>query len=473
MKKIILPLTGLTIALSAGSSVVSCIHAAYNPGLIGERIALITDAGRVTDKSFNQSMYEALNEYSNRKENPQEGGGFDFYNRGLSAKHNFVQPLKTDYADLVSAYKVAALKGTDMLILSGFQHANTVPVASQLVGPNKTVIFVDSDMNNQYNVINLVYNSQLAGFAAAYNTAVWATQKIVDGEGNWRYQGALHDPHKVSFGLFGGISSKAAVDNYLWGMMVAIQYFNENAKAHHNQYDNGQTPFVYFANLGKDGDVANIPNIEGSNSNYFSGSFEPGAATKAGIPSYLEENGADVIFPVAGPQTSDVLSGTKSYVIGVDSDQSVQYPSYAERFVTSATKNLKVSLWDAFDHSKGNRLNLDENGNLLPKPKFATDDSDGYWDGTIVTPKPAWSISIDQEAQIKNKVPPTAKFRESLVAWDKHIDKLKPLSDILVESYNKTGSKTTDYMNKELIVSVARALLAAAEPLPLTFPSDK
>lgn len=171
MKKIFLPLTGLAIAVSAGSSVVSCIRAAYNQGLVGERITLITDSGRVTDKSFNQSMYEALLEYSDRAPEPGHGG-FDFAARGLSAKSNYVQPLKTDYADFVSSYKLASIKGTDMLVLSGFQHAATIPVASQVMGPNSTIIFVDSPDNNQYNVINLIYNSQLAGFAAGYNTAV-------------------------------------------------------------------------------------------------------------------------------------------------------------------------------------------------------------------------------------------------------------------------------------------------------------
>lgn len=154
--------------------------------------------------------------------------------------------------------------------------------------------------------------------------------------------------------------------------MVAIQYFNQNA----NPNSDPNLPFINFANLGENGNIKDLRPVEGSNQVYFSGSFEPGGATKAGIPTFLQEKGADVIFPVAGPQTLDVLSTTNVNLIGVDQDQSIQYPSYANRFVTSATKDLKGSLYDAFDHSKSNRQNRLPDGSLAPKPLVPLDGGD-------------------------------------------------------------------------------------------------
>lgn len=459
MKRLFLPLIAFTVAGASSSGVVSCISASYTPGFIGERLMLITDSGRIHDQSFNQSSYEAITEYSDRKpEENAEGkyGGFDFKNRGLSPNRNYIEPLTSDSFSFVSAYKMAAIKGTDILVLSGFQHAGTVDKASKILGDDKTIIFADSEAGNSDNIINLVYNSQLAGFAAAWDSAVWATTP--DPNNPDRLQGAAFGNNYVSFAVFGGISNKFSVDNFLWGFMVAIRYWNMRIAEDSSQPKNRH---IYFANAGKRGEIENARQISGTNPNYYSNSFEPGGSVKSGTVANLISNEADVIFPVAGPQTLDALNYSKiPYVIGVDTDQTLQYTDHADRFITSAVKNLKKSIADAVDHSKTSYNNHNEDGSLKAKPVVGGE----YWDGTIAPAQMDWSTDLDQTTN-----PGAAKFKKSLLNYSD--EKWAPFVNEMQDFYaNEAGANISQYMSPDTITKIAQRIHDKyGELLPLNF----
>jgi basic membrane protein A len=93
-----------------------------------------------------------------------------------------------------------------------------------------------------------------------------------------------------------------------------------------------------------------------SDTGYFSGSFDAGGGKN--ISDGLVEKGAQIIFPVAGPQTADTLASFQTkgvseyYVDGVDTDQVLTYPDYATHFITSGLKNIVGSTAVALAHTK-------------------------------------------------------------------------------------------------------------------------
>jgi basic membrane protein A and related proteins len=477
MRKFILPLATITVTVASSTGTVSCVKAGYSPGEIGERMMLITDSGRVTDKSFNQSSYDAITLYSNRpagvnEKTGQEYGGFDFQNRGLDAGRNYIEPLTSDAFSFISAYKIAAVKGTDILVLPGFMHGTTVDKASEIIGADKTIIFADSDLGTAPNIINLVYNSQLAGFAAGFDSAIWATTKGSNG----KMQGATRGHDRISFATYGGNSSKLAVDNYMWGFMVSINYFNQRVNAAENEITDPdkktemENRHIYFANAGPRGEITEARGISGDNTHYFTNSFAPGDANKTGMNSLLwDQNGADLIFPIAGPQTNDTLSSTGAYVIGVDTDQSKQYTRDAGRFVTSALKNLVKSIADGIDHAKANRRNHNEDGTLMEHP--LVDPTGDYWEGGSAPAQLDWSVDIDQTTS-----PSGTKIAHTLFDFDSSDpDKKARWAEFINEMndyyLNKAGKDISEYMAPDRVTTMANMIYAKYNDL-LPLPAD-
>lgn len=82
--------------------------------------------------------------------------------------------------------------------------------------------------------------------------------------------------------------------------------------------------------------------------NQFTGNFSQASDSSKAINSTIAANGVDVVFPVAGPQISDTLAALQKAgngkVVGVDTDQQKQYPGDADRFITSAFKDVTSSV---------------------------------------------------------------------------------------------------------------------------------
>ena len=150
---------------------------------------------------------------------------------------------------------------------------------------------------------------------------------------------------------------------------------------------------IKLANFGLNGELSQLNGIQPTDNRFFTGSFESGGANRAGINDLLgaNEGRADVIFPIAGIQILDTLSTNRNaYMIGVDTNQALQFPEYQSRFVTSAAKDLKIALFDTFDHAKANRLNhhINEDESLGELRDDGPAQGD-FWDGTVPSPSPA------------------------------------------------------------------------------------
>src|SRR5699024_10440050 len=87
-------------------------------------IGLVTDAGKVTDKSFNQSAFEA---------------GNNFYHDILKNKdHDIAYVEPKDLNDLENAYgNLVNAKDIGVLILPGFHHVDHMNAASATLKENK------------------------------------------------------------------------------------------------------------------------------------------------------------------------------------------------------------------------------------------------------------------------------------------------------------------------------------------------
>jgi basic membrane protein A len=152
---------------------------------------------------------------------------------------------------------------------------------------------------------------------------------------------------------YGGIANPVAVNSYLAGFLAGIEVFNRLVK--NKAFDSG-------AITGLEGRKLEAIRIQGdgptssTDPGYFSGSFDAGKGKN--ISDSLVDKGAQIIFPVAGPQTADTLAAfqakgkTEFYVDGVDTDQVLTYPDYASHFITSGLKNIVGSTAVALAHTK-------------------------------------------------------------------------------------------------------------------------
>lgn len=434
MKKILLFTTGFSMLSSTATSLVACIDASYAIGEDGQRIMVVTSPGTIFDKSFNESAWNAMNQFTKARYIDQYGlPKFD-------SSKNWVEATDSTTTGLMKAYKLSLYKKTNALVLTGFVHAGVIDLVSKLMGPERSIVVadvvVDYSNNKNKNVISLMYNSELSGFAAAFDAAIWATTK--DSKGH--FLGDANKDGKISFGNFSGISSKFGVDNYSWGFLVGIQAFNQIAIAKGQTYRQ-----ISFANV-RSGKVEDIGNVQRGDAAWFTNSFYLGGAEASGILTNLFANKADIILGVAGPQIQDILSHRgeyKPYVIGVDVDQVEAYHDYKERFVSSATKNLVGSIKEALAHAKALKLN---NGEAILDSEV--------WDGTKPRPKPYWSF---------NKVGGKNILQKSAINFEAAIegDQIDQIGQALKNYYLQLGDNTPEYFNSQAIKIIAQNLVDA------------
>lgn len=97
------------------------------------------------------------------------------------------------------------------------------------------------------------------------------------------------------------------------------------------------------ANVAKSGTFPKADNVEftklGTRGAHFSNGFATGGGTT--VATNLKNEGVDVILPVAGGQTADVVALPGVKIVGVDSEQEKQYQ--ADKFLFSILKNLQGS----------------------------------------------------------------------------------------------------------------------------------
>ncbi len=248
----------------------------------------VTDTGGVDDKGFNQIAHEGL-----LQAETELGVATDLLESTTDA----------DYAPNLQSF---VDKGCNVIVTVGFLLADATKAAAEA---NPTVQFAIVDSNTSAaNVQGLTFATDQPSFLAGYMAAATTKSGIV--------------------GTFGGINIPP-VAIFMQGFAKGVEYYNAQK---------GTSVKV----LGWD-----IAKQDGT----FSGDFND--QTKGtSIAKSMSDEGADIIFPVAGPvglgaSQFAMDSAGKVKIIGVDVDMAVSNPTQAEVYVASVLKKIDAAVLQA------------------------------------------------------------------------------------------------------------------------------
>lgn len=298
------------------------------------RVKMITDEGSVTDKSFNQSAWEAVHKVSYDL-------GLDGANVTKDTKNTYVEPSSA--TDLVNTYKKAIDDGYKWLVLNGFTHGDYLTELAKDASYAKKiqdngVIFICVDFNGTEKILagnpnlvghtlNILFNTKQAGFMAGRALADYFAKK---------YPGATAaDQAKRTLGAFGGIPFPAVTD-FIEGILKGIWSYDDEATT-----------------TAKTKTIANTIKLD----TLFDTSDV--SKTNAIVDSIKSAN---AYFPVAGSFTASVVASMKKWkylddghvIIGVDTDQAKAFAK-GTPFLTSVIKKVGQAVYSLLAnlYSKG------------------------------------------------------------------------------------------------------------------------
>ena len=325
------------------------------------KIALVTDSGTLNDHNFNQTSWEAVNDWA-----VANGGGTvknNIVSNG-SIHTMYYQPTSSS-AEFTTAERVAAVEaavewGAKFVVLPGYLFQ---PVVKQVQGRYKDVCFlaldcVNQDSDNDYteykleaNVSMTQYQEEQAGLLAGYGA-------VKDGLTKLGFIGGMAVPavQRYGYGYVQG-AEKAATELGLADGAVKMDY-------------------------------------------YYAGAFASTTEATEFATSWYN-NGTETIFACGGAVYNSVTTGLsqatnkdgKSW-IGVDTNQhadtSIQPAGTREKLLTSAMKGLGTSIKEALTSWKDNENKFDAkhsakiqtlgiNQDAVALPTEATTGDKGCW----------------------------------------------------------------------------------------------
>jgi basic membrane protein A len=297
-----------------------------NTGSSGNSLTacMVLDTGGVDDHSFNQSSWAGLQ--AANKANPNIKVSYVASN----SQNDYTPNLTTE-----------TNKGCDTVIAVGGLMGTAVAKIAK-ANPNQHYAEIDNSNQGLSNVYGLQYNTAQGGFLGGYLAA------------------GMSKTGKV--GTFGGLNIPP-VTIYMDGFWEGVNYYNKQHGTHVQVLGwNEKSP--------KSGLMAN--------------SFTDLGKGKT-VSQGLIQQGADVIFPVAGGTglgagAAAAASGGKVSVIWVDTDGCVSAPQYCKYFLTSVTKGLTTSVTQYAEKAasgtfpSGNYIGTLANGGtgLAPYHQFAS-----------------------------------------------------------------------------------------------------
>ncbi len=252
----------------------------------------VSDTGGIDDKGFNQSAYAGL-----ERAESELGVGINFLESTAA----------TDYERNINTF---IEEGCDLIITVGFLLGDATKAAAE---ENAEQLFsivdfaYDPPMDN---VQGLVFDTKSASMLAGYLAAGMTQTGVV--------------------GTFGGIQIGPVVD-FMVGFEAGVNYYND---------ENGTEVDV----IGWDSESG-----EGT----FTGDFENQDNGRQTAEALIQE-GADIIFPVAGPVGLGAMaavqdSGGDALYIGVDVDQAISVPEYEDIMLSSVLKHIDVAVFAAIE----------------------------------------------------------------------------------------------------------------------------
>ena len=275
----------------------------------GIKAGMVTDAGTIDDKSFNQGTWEGILEYKEDNSN---------------AEVQYLMPTGETTQDYLEAIDNLAMTGVEVMVLPGFKFEEALGVAQEKYPEIKFVaidaeplVGVDDHGNPKYevedNTISIFFAEQQASFLAGIATAL-ETQT-----------------NKVAF--LGGMEIPA-VQKLGWGFVAGIAYAN--------------------ANLGTNVEVTDY---------IYQGTFTDLDAGKA-IAAGMYDKGVDVVFAAAGVVGVGAINEAKTraeagdevFIVGVDVDQ------YDEGLLTNGNSVILTSAMKYLGQAAYDQINAYANG---------------------------------------------------------------------------------------------------------------
>lgn len=369
MRKILKLLSTSLILVNSSTVLVAC-----RPPTLGE-IWIVTDGGDLFDKAFNQQVLEGsrdFNEVFNANlDKISELAGFQQY-KNHPLKIRWIISKDGDISTLQNNYNIASYAGAKAIICAGFHHipALTNEIQSTYKKLGVKFILIDSLVSNPVNLAGITYSAEKSSYLAGLAGAIWLV--------------ANHEQYEtdgLKMSTFGAMPTDVIIENmmgYFWG----VYYFNNNK-------DNNILAMINQFRASKNLPEMTMEQLNNFNvtfdklDNSFTGGFESGtSAARTITQNLINTRKNDIVFPVAGAQTTDLIStivastnNNQARIVGVDVDQSEQYPDAKDYFLTSAKKGIRESvdwmLWNAFG--------LTKNGDdFTPNPE-----AEDYFNGSI------------------------------------------------------------------------------------------
>lgn len=254
----------------------------------------------LADSSFSETTYDGFAKFVNTKEQadilpsassiPQSSGVWR-------------RPGDTTFAR-ETTFRGLFASGKDMLIAPGFNHETAIRnVATDPKFSDKGFLLLDSAITNVTNVSSFIFRADQSGFLTGIAACIFLNNNVnifdTDGTGT---------TDSLRVGAFVGMVFPSTMD-FLAGFQAGVFAWNASITS------TNKKNIVEWISLGTEPE------------DYASGDFGVGnGTTKA---RELLERGADVIMPIAGPQTADVVGeiikqNKTTIVAGVDSAQELQ-----------------------------------------------------------------------------------------------------------------------------------------------------
>lgn len=266
------------------------------------KVGMVTDAGTIDDKSFNQGTWEGI---------------VKAQNEGL-VDAKYLKPSGTTEADYLKEISNLYDAGYKFIVTPGYKFETTIFEAQDKYKEAKFVILDGEPHSADYSVFRIEPN-----VVAVY----WAEHESGFLAG---VAASLH-MQEGNFGFIGGMEIPA-VQKFNWGWQQGIKYANENL---------GTNIKVQAENI------------------LYQGSFDNVAAGQQ-IAASMYDKGVNVIFAAAGgvgvgainEAKARVTAGKDVWMVGVDVDQYPEglLPSGKSIILTSAMKYLDRASYDMIKH---------------------------------------------------------------------------------------------------------------------------
>jgi basic membrane protein A len=259
------------------------------------KVGMVTDAGTIDDKSFNQGTWEGI------------------LGSGTSSK--YLKPAGTTEADYLKEITNLYDAGYKFIVTPGFKFETAIFQAQDKYPDAKFVIIDGNPHNGDYNpvvkenTVAIFFAEHESGFTAGVATAL----QLKEGE----------------LGFIGGMEIPA-VQKFNWGFQQGVKYANENL---------GTSVSMKEENV------------------VYQGSFDNVAAGQQ-LAAQMYDKGVKAIFTAAGgvgvgaitEAKARATNGEEVWVIGVDVDQYAEgiYDEKAGKSIilTSAMKYIDLSAYD-------------------------------------------------------------------------------------------------------------------------------